>query len=130
MDTGDQLARAEGFYHIIIGARIEAANTIALFATGGEHDDRSVFEILIPADMLADFDAGHARQHPVEYDNIRAVFLDEIHRLFPVAGGDDAETFFLKVVTQQGDDGDFILDDEYLRFGIRFNSGHSRLLLA
>jgi hypothetical protein len=40
LDPRHQLARAEGLGDVIVGAKLEAVNLVALAGAGGEHDDR------------------------------------------------------------------------------------------
>src|SRR6478672_10243432 len=41
-DPGHELARAERLGHIIVGARVEAADTVALLAARSQHHDRNI----------------------------------------------------------------------------------------
>src|SRR5262249_51027607 len=44
LDTRDQLARAEGFADVVVGAEVEPEETVDLVDARGDHDDRDVAE--------------------------------------------------------------------------------------
>ncbi len=68
--AGEQLGHRERLGEIVIGAGVEAADTIRLLAARRQHNDRHVAGFLAAAQAAADLDAGKLRQHPVEQDEI------------------------------------------------------------
>ena len=70
------------------------------------------------AQLAADLDARHQRQHPVEHDEIGHLFGDLQHRLLAVARLGDAEALALEVVAQQGHQGGLVFDHQDQR-GLR-----------
>src|SRR5438270_13185204 len=65
-DTRYQLGWAERLRHVIVGAAVEATNSVALLAARGQHDDRQAAQLGRPANLAADLDPRDQRQHPVE----------------------------------------------------------------
>ena len=68
VDAGQQLARIEGFRQIVVGPHFQSDDAVDLVALGGEHDNRHGGFL---ADLAADVDAVHPRQHEVEQDEVR-----------------------------------------------------------
>ena len=69
-----QFRHRERLDDVVVGAGGEAAHLLALLAAGGQHDDRQLPGFRPRAQTPAELDAGQARQHPVEHDQIRACF--------------------------------------------------------
>jgi hypothetical protein len=66
-DPGDQLARVEGFRHVVIGSQLEADDAIGVVHARGEHDDR---HLTLTPQFLRNFQAINARQHQVKDDQV------------------------------------------------------------
>ena len=62
----------------------------------------------------ADLDSRHARQHPVEHDEVGRVLLDEQQRLVAGLGAGDREALGLEVVGEHLALRRLVLDDEDL----------------
>ena len=63
----DQLLRAEGLDHVIVGAQLEAGDTVGLIAAGGEQDDGHVGAV---AQEAGEGKAVHTGEHDVEDDQV------------------------------------------------------------
>ena len=77
-DPREQLAGAERLAHVVVGARVERRDLVALLAAGREHDDRDVGPLAHAPD---DFEAVHVGQPEVDDDDVglaRAHFHDAI----------------------------------------------------
>jgi hypothetical protein len=106
-----QFRRRERFRDIVVRARIEPSDLVRLFTAGRQHDDRQRFRDRFTAQLSTDLYAGHFRQHPVEKNDVRRIFVHR-HQGFPaVQGHIDLETLPLQIVAQECHDGCFVFDD-------------------
>jgi hypothetical protein len=81
------------------------------------------------AQAAADLDAGNARQHPVEDDEIGHIFADARFRVVAAVDDIHVETFAFEIVAQQEIERLLVLDNHDARFhGSRPQLG--RLILA
>ena len=89
-DARDQLARRERLDHVVVDAGFEAADAIDFLAARGEHDDRNLARELFLAQAAREIQAAHARQHPVEQDQVghalgdhalRGARIGRVHRV-------------------------------------------------
>ncbi len=109
-DAGHQLGHGEGLDDVVVGAGVQAADAVSLFAPGGEHDDRQVAGLIARAQAPADLHARHLGQHPVQQDQVRRLLVDHHQRQVPVAGDADAIAFLVEIVLEQGGQGILVLD--------------------
>src|SRR6185503_3863288 len=65
-DAQDELARAEWFGDVIIGAQFQAKNSVNLGGFGGHHNDWDGDRGRVSAKHLANFQAVDLRQHQIE----------------------------------------------------------------
>ena len=114
-DARHQLGGRERLGDIVVGAGVEPAHPVALLAARRQHDDRQVGGRGLAAQLAADLDARHQRQHPVEQDEVGHVLLDRGQRLLAVIGHRDAKARLLEVVAQQFDQRRLVLDDQHAR---------------
>ncbi len=114
-DTRHQLGRRERLGDVVVGAGVEAAHAIALLTARRQHDDRQVGGGGLAAQLPANLDPRHQRQHPVEQDEIGRVVLHRGERLLAVIGDRDVEACLLEVVAQQLDQCGLVLDDQHAR---------------
>ncbi len=66
-DARQQLARVEGFRHVIVGAELQADDPVGLLAHRGQHHDR---HLGLAAQPAGEVEATLARQHQVEHDEM------------------------------------------------------------
>src|SRR5216683_1670745 len=66
--SGDELAGAEGFDNIVVGADAQSADAVSFFAPCRKQDDGHGDMLL--AQPFAHFEAVHPRQHDVEHDDV------------------------------------------------------------
>src|SRR5436305_10463238 len=64
--TRNQLARAKRLGHIVVRARLEAADAISFLAARGQHHDRHIGSRRATAEPPADLNAADALDHPIE----------------------------------------------------------------
>ena len=121
--TGHQFARAERLGNVIVGSGIQTTHPVAIFAAGGQHDDRHVAGALIAADTPAHLDPGKRGQHPVEQDQVRRFLDHQQDRLLAVDRFGDPISLAFEVVAQHGHQRRLVFDDQNMRFGI----GHGSL---
>src|ERR1700730_8087174 len=110
--SGDELTRAERLDDIVVGAAVEPAHSVALFAARRQHYHRQRTGLGCPPNPTAYLDPGDERQHPVEQHDIRFALGDLDERLLAVGGFADLKALFLEVVAQQHHKRRFILDDK------------------
>src|SRR6185369_13704761 len=63
-DASKEFANREGLGNVIVGAEFEADDLVYFLATRGKHDDGN--SRALGLELLADFEAAHARHHYVE----------------------------------------------------------------
>src|SRR6266404_3163461 len=66
----DQLGWAERLDDVVVGAAVETAHAVALFAARRQHDDGYRARGGSATDLPAHLDAGDERQHPVKQDDV------------------------------------------------------------
>ncbi len=97
---GDELARAERLGDVIVGAAVEAAHLVGLFAARGQHDDRQgagLGERRIWRQTSIPETSGSIQLSSTE---IGLVLGDAKQRLLAVARLGDGETFPFEIVAQ------------------------------
>ena len=108
-DTCSDFARREWFDHIVIGAELEAGDSVFLVAERGEQDDRHVAG---RAGMAEHFEAVTFGQHQVEEHQVGVGLVELGDCLVAVSGFDDGEAVVFEVLGQHFADHGFIVDDE------------------
>src|SRR5207245_3838012 len=112
---GDQLARAERFHQVVVGPDLQPAHAIYRCGRGRQHDDRKTGGHRISTELAADLQAVETREHEVEDEKIRALFLGETKRGQAVRGLQTLKSLLLKVVAHQVDQILFVINDEHRR---------------
>ena len=107
--AGHQLAHAEGFDHIIVGAQIQAQHGIGLFLTGGDDDDRGLTFKPVLTDKLITVHVGH---HDVQQDQIGLFVAGHVDRILAVGRGEHPVALFGQVILQQLAYAGLIVNDE------------------
>ena len=115
----------KGFGDVIVGAAVQAADLVGLFATRGQHQDRQSAGGRQAPDLTTHLDAGHERQHPVEQDDIGLLLGNAEQRFLTVLRFRNGKAFPLQIVSQKGDERGLVLHDEdqRLRAGCRWIHG-------
>ena len=75
LHTGQQLAHAEGFGHVIVGTDGQAADLVLLLPLGTQDDDADL--LVGAADRFAERKTVHARQHHIQNGRIAAGLLGQ-----------------------------------------------------
>ena len=97
----DQLVERERLGDVVVGAHVEAVQAVALLDPRGEHDHRQIRGRRLAAQLAAELEAGHVRQHPVEQDQVRRALGDQRQRLVGVEGLLDREARPLQIVREE-----------------------------
>ena len=113
-NAGDELARAERLGDIVVCARLQAANPVALLAARGEHDDRNVGRFRTAAKPAADLETKDALDHPVEDDDVGRIFAGEKQGLFTIAGPADLIILALEMPDEELGERSVVLDKQEL----------------
>src|SRR5258708_19108937 len=106
------LARAEGFGHVLVGATQQAALAIDLLALGTEHDHVRAIERRVLFDLLADFVAVHVRHHDVHENQRRSQAADTPQALFAGGRGPHGVALPLQPIAHRPQDVRLVVDDE------------------
>jgi hypothetical protein len=77
---------------------------------GGEHEDR---DGAARSQAVADFKAIHAREHPIQDDEVGGVVTGQDQPGAPVGGGVDSVALVGKAALEQLEDRLVVFDDEY-----------------
>ena len=117
----DQLARAERFGDVIIGAELESDHAIGFFALRRENQNGQAIQADVLANFLADFQAGKFRQHQIKNQKIGRRFANLRQAGGAVAAGRHLIAVLFQVVTHQ-------LDNVFVVFDYQntFHLGSSR----
>ena len=117
LDAGDQLAGRERLGEVVVGSEFEPDDSVHLLPFGREEEDRKAGRLLVPAEPPQDLEAGKARQHDVQNEEVRRAGFD------PCQGGasfqdvDGAEPFGLQVVPDQLGDVRVVFHEKNRRHG-------------
>jgi len=106
---GDELPRAEGFGHVIIGAELEAGDPVCFLGASGQHDDRNIARA---PDGARDVEAVGLRKGQVEDHEVGPASREFSERGRAGRRGHHLEPGPLQVVAYQPDDRRFVIDDE------------------
>ena len=110
-DARDQLGHRERLDDIVVGAGREPAHALALLAARRQHDDGQPPGLGPRAQPAAELDAGQARQHPVEQDQVGRL-LGSLIGLVAARRALDRVAFRFEIVAQQHGQRLFVLDDQ------------------
>ena len=113
----EQRLHGERLGDVVVRAGVQAAHGILILGARGHHDDRQIARGGAAADLAADFEAGHRRQHPVEQHEVGLGFGDAGQRFLAVGGFLDAEALLFEIVAQHGGERGFVLHHQHQRFG-------------
>src|SRR5205814_1240599 len=86
-----ELTQAKRLGHIVVGTQFQADNLVHLLPLGGKHKDQAL--IFPRAKLLADIVSAQPRQHNIEHDERRAMFLYGIQRLIATRTGLNRKAF-------------------------------------
>src|SRR5579863_2232426 len=101
LHSGAQLARAEGLRDVVVRAHFEAHHAVGLLAARRQHQDWQAVQRSVPANFLADIEAGKLRQHQVEEQNVRRRFANLRESRGPIRRRGHLKTFALEVVAHE-----------------------------
>ena len=118
LDPLQQHLDAERLGHVVVGPHREADDLVGLLGLGGQHEDRDVARALAGAQLAADFQAAHARQHQVEDDEVGQQRLGLAQAFLAVVGDDGLVALALEVVGQHLGQGAFVFDDQDARLAM------------
>jgi len=108
-NPGLELAHAEGFGDVVVGAEFEPFDPLGLRPTGGQHDDRHVRHLTDALEHLPSVNAGH---HHIEADEIGMGLVELPQTLAPLLGLDDAVAVSIEVKLQSTYQCLIVIDDE------------------
>lgn len=84
-DPREELAGGERLRDVVVGAALQAHDTVRLLATGGDHDDGRVDP---RAQLAAHGEAVHAGQHQIEEDHVGSL-VHHLRDAVPTVPGED-----------------------------------------
>src|SRR5262245_18738342 len=96
-----ELGKGERLDHIIVGAGGEPADAVALLAPRRQQDDGNGAGVLPGAQPAAKLKPGEARQHPIEYDEVRRALRDGNFSLVATMHDVDGVALGLEVIAEQ-----------------------------
>jgi len=108
-EAGEELAGGECLGEIIIGAHLEADDTVGLIAPGGEHEDG---DLGTGADAHEDLEAIDAREHHIENDGVEGLREGALDARKAVVLCLDVVAEGLEVIGNESAELAFIIDDE------------------
>ena len=117
MDAGKQFARIKRFAEIIVSAELETENTVDVFSSGRQHDDRR--HILFSAQTLEDGQTVFTRHHQVQNQHVEVFAHPKALHSFAVFADEDVEAIFAEIAAQQVSQTGVVIDNE--NFGSAFN---------
>ncbi len=120
-DARHQLGQRERLDDIIVGACGKPPDAVALLAPRGEQENRDGAAFFARAQAPAQLDAGDARQHPVEHDQIGRALGDGHFGLIAAMDDIDFIAFCFEVIAQEERERLFVLDNQ------DFGSGADRV---
>ena len=110
LDARQQFARRKWFGDVVIGADFQAEDLVVLLAARGEHDDGHHARPLFRAQTACQLDAAHARQHPVEQDQVGQLMVDLAQRALGIERRQGDVTSAHQVGGNQGLDRGLVFD--------------------
>ena len=111
-DPRHQLLHRERLDDVVVGARVESAQPVALLALRGQHDERDVPGGIASAKPACELQAAHAGQHPVEQNEVRTRLRDLAVRLHGIRHGAGVEPGPRQCELHHLADGGLVLDEK------------------
>ena len=109
-NPGDELPRAEGLGHVVVGAQLETDDPVDLVVAGGDEQDGG--PVVVRPHPAAHLDAVHAGQADVEDDRDGVEPADGVERRRTVGLDLHPEAVLAQVEPDEVGDGAVVLDDE------------------
>ena len=110
LDARQQLGHLERLGDVVVGAELEADHLVDHLAARRQHDHRRLDAAL--AQLAADVEAAHARQHQVEEQQIEGVARRALEPALAVRRAVDAVALAGQPIGQRQDDAGFVLDQQ------------------
>ena len=111
--AGHQFADAEGFDQVVIGPQLEPEHTIGFGVPGADHQHEGPLRQF--DQFAAEIKAVDAREHHIENDQLKRLFLQSIPGALAVGRGRDAEAFELQRLADRLTDGVVVFDHQQAR---------------
>jgi len=111
-DAGEEFARAEGLGDVIVGACFEGGDQVVFSTAGGEHDDGQALEQKVLAGFREKLEAGDARKHGVEEEEVGRGLFQGGAAGEAVGGIGDLEAAFFEFVADEHNNVGVVLDNE------------------
>jgi hypothetical protein len=108
-DPGYELAQPVGLGDVVVGADLEADDSVELGPLRGDHDHR---HLALRPQLAAHVDARQLRQHHVEQHEVGAHGVEQRQRFGAVTGDVHSEAFALQSDGQRVDEGVLVFDDQ------------------
>ena len=108
-DACEQLARAEGLRHVVVGAQLQTHHAIRLLAPAGQHDDRNRRFVAQPARKR------HSVLVPelqIEHDEVHDVVVQSSLHRRAIGDGRDAKPARTEIVRNRLLDDRIVIDDD------------------
>jgi hypothetical protein len=110
-ETGKQLGEGKRLHEVVVGAGVEARDTIVYGVACGEHEHGDPDTVV--AQAAAGLEATHPRQHHVEDDRIVGQRVHHPERVLAVRRDVGGEPFLDQAAANQARHAQLILDDQY-----------------
>ena len=111
-NPGQQLAEVEGLDQVIVGADLQALDSVLNLVFGREDDDAGV---LVAPDRFRDRQSVQLGHHDVEDDHVRPELADQAKGRLAVRCGLYLEALVLQAEPDEVDDRAFVIHDEHPR---------------
>ena len=121
--TRQQFARRKRLGEVIVCAHFQTTDPVILGLTRGQHDDRHMGGLLVPAQLAAHLNPAGPFDHPVKDDEIGHIFACKHERIIAILGASHGIAFVLKAVFKKLGKGGIIFDKK------QFGRMHSERLL-
>ena len=110
-DSCDELANAERFRQVIVGAELEAGDAIALRSARGEHENRNGRRLRIAPQFAADRQAVEVGQIEIEDHEIGHAALHREQTVLPAVEMRDRVTLALEIQSDREGDVGVVFDE-------------------
>ena len=112
LDAQQELAHLERLGEIVVDALLQAGDAVLGLAHGGQHEDRHVVGA---AQLAGEVEAGLARHHDVEHDQVEVERGQALAGLGGVPGGGDAKAVARQERLQEFAQARVVVDDQDVR---------------